>query len=535
MRRPAPFTGVDRAVEILDLLGPVELGHAGAVAEIVVGGNFQALIGIPDFRIADARFKAGQLGQRFGAGLVVHPLKVLKTRFKGRGQTRDQVFHLGLGARREVTLHIDLAHGVAQGAAHQVDRTTVTRALLGLTTQGAAEEVEIGVLELGRQPAGAVGDEVERHPVLDGLKVGVFQNGGGLGDGGGLNHDQLVHVQAQIGHAFGEVQRRRQLVELGHGHHVVGQGDVAAVFTGPVRVRDAGFERQDRFGFLLTAFNAGQFENTRNIGDIGVAVLLEALAFIEVVVAIAHAQAALEQAQRVHGRIGRVGPDGEAIGRLMMHAGEQGRGVVQALHRVDFGQVGLQRRRAGFADRRFIHVAGIEIAHELVVRTGFGVGFAGFKDDRLNVFLGFFGQHGEHAEARTVARQLGGLHPAAIGVLVEIVARIDIGVHAGDVKAELAIDRRARLRGLGLGGGLGLRRGVALGRVGRSARGQAEHGQRRARHQNLFHRVPLSIHKRHPPGVRDDVINVAHPHARQDGWQVKMRTDKAKPMKKPGA
>jgi hypothetical protein len=121
-------------------------------------------------------------------------------------------------------------------------------------------------------------------------------------DGGGLHHDQVFNVQTQRLSAFDEVEGRRQRVQLVHGHDVIGLRHVAAVFAGPVRLGDAGFQRQDGVGVGFAVLKARQLMQADDVVAIAVAVFLEALGVFEIIVAIAKAQAALEQAQRVDGR-----------------------------------------------------------------------------------------------------------------------------------------------------------------------------------------------------------------------------------------
>ena len=58
----------------------------------------------------------------------------------------------------------------------------------------------------------------------------------------------------------------------------------------------------------------------------------------------------------------------------------------------------------------------------------------------------------EHAVIGAVGRDLGALKPGLVGELEEVIARIELGVHAGDVKTEITQNRRILRKGGRCGG-----------------------------------------------------------------------------------
>ncbi len=108
--------------------------------------------------------------------------------------------------------------------------------------------------------------------------------------------------------------------------------------------------------------------------------------------------------------------------------GRQGRGV---RHGGDGVEIGLQRRQALGLDARLVHVAGIVVADLLGVGAVRRCALGRFLDQVADLAAGLVGQHDVGPEGRPVGRDLRRLHPGAVGIVIEVVARLDGMVDAG--------------------------------------------------------------------------------------------------------
>ena len=133
-----------------------------------------------------------------------------------------------------------------------------------------------------------------------------------------------------------------------------------------------------------------------------------------------------------------------------MEAGDLFRQVVHVFQVVDFLHLVLQRLHASGVDLGFIHPAGVEVAHLLHVGAGrfFGGGFLGDLVERVVVLLD---QLVEAAPARILRRDGIVLQPIAIGIKVEIIARLDRRIHVARIERRRIFLGGRRLTWLGLG------------------------------------------------------------------------------------
>jgi hypothetical protein len=117
----------------------------------------------------------------------------------------------------------------------------------------------------------------------------------------------------------------------------------------------------------------------------------------------------------------------------------------------DGAEVGFGRRQPGAVHRVGVEVGVVIIGDAACVAVGRRVGLEDVAEQGLGVLLALLVGDEEAADARAVGWNLGGLHPAAVGIAIEIVARLRRLVHPGEVDAGL---RPPRLLGRGLVAGL---------------------------------------------------------------------------------
>ncbi len=169
---------------------------------------------------------------------------------------------------------------------------------------------------------------------------------------------------------------------------------------------------------------------------------------LQIVVPIRHAEPALQQVRHVTGPVRETGrgPHSERAVRLEVgavegvdvgaqaraeHSGQ--RGFIK--DRRDRVELSLHRRKPALFDRRLVHVGVVIRAHHPGRRAGRGSVLPGTPDQIHGALLDFVLDDRERGVHGTVRGNRRGVHPAAVGVAVEVVPGPDFPVHGGDVDA----------------------------------------------------------------------------------------------------
>ena len=231
------------------------------------------------------------------------------------------------------------------------------------------------------------------------------------------------------------VHARRVGCEVLHGPGVVALQDVGRIFARGVRLGDLRLQRKHLGRARFAVGVAGQLEHGGDVLLVLGAQVRHLRAVGQVVGAVGHAQAALQQVRHVARRVGQAlgNPQaehvfGEEVGVVeRVDVGAQ-RGAQRARQRrlvldgVDLRQHRLERRGALRFDRRFVHEGLVEVGDLARFGRRLLVGVDGVEhlDDAL---VGVFGDRGEGAPAAAVGRDLGLGQPVAVGVVEEVVAR----------------------------------------------------------------------------------------------------------------
>ncbi len=478
LRHHGPLAAVDRAVQ----LGQVALvvGQFGA-ADIAVGvaaDNIEIGIVDPLVGIADADLQRPKLGQGLLLGRRRHPGQVGNARMIGGQQVVDDGVDLGLGLGREILFRIELADDFTERIVGRRDGTLPARRLLGRTRHGRAVEGEMLVTESLGQDASIAVDGMESQIGLPGIDRLRRHQGRQPRDRARLPDDEVLLVgQARRLEIGVPVEARRLGGEVGAHPGIIGLVHVFAVDAAGVGLGHLRFQRHDGRRLRLGIGDAGQRQHVRNVRLVLGAQVGHLGRRVEIIVAIGQAQSALQQVGHVVvgvfealgdpyaenmvgievGGVERIdiGPQGGAeIGRqrgLIRHAGN---GV----------ELGLERRQALGLDPRLVHVAGIVVADFLRIGTMRRAPLGGILDQVADLAAGLVGQGGIRTEGRAVGRDLRRLYPGAVGVVVEVVARLDRMVDAAQVDI---VARR----------GLGTRRAGDKGK-----RGCRENGGTKFRH-----------------------------------------------------
>jgi hypothetical protein len=254
-----------------------------------------------------------------------------------------------------------------------------------------------------------------------------------------LADDHVVDLagDVRIGEEGLPVEAGHDAVEVGDLHLVVGLHRIAVLDLGPLDLRDLRFEREHAGRVGLGVLVAAEREHAFDVADIGVALGLEAgVAVEQVVVAVGQAEAALAEVDDVLGRILVVLVDATAERSIDAdHAvmGDESWQVVDAGHRVDAVELGLQRLHAEGFELAFIHEARIQVADLLLARIVRGL--LRVLDDDAQVRERLVVELVERAIAGLVGGNLGRRQPMAVDVLVEVVLCAGLGVHVRRVQA----------------------------------------------------------------------------------------------------
>ena len=238
--------------------------------------------------------------------------------------------------------HVDLAESFADARVDQRDAALPAIALLLHPAQRFQVEIELRSVERLRQVGRIRVDEVESHVGLPGGERLAVEELCAIADGGRLVHDELLPVaEADAGEDDLPVDVGHELVEPGQIHRIDDFADFALTLRRPGDRRDLVLDADHLLGGAGRILVADQLEDLRNVRGIGRAIGVELFAFLEVIVAVRHAESRLADPHRVARRIRRVGVDGYAERRLIIERAQQLRQAGLVLDRGDARQEGL--------------------------------------------------------------------------------------------------------------------------------------------------------------------------------------------------
>ena len=485
-RRHEPLAAVHRLVQLGHGFVELELGRTLGIAHGIAANNGERRIILPLVRVADLRRERGELLARSHPRLGVHPRQIGQTGIHGSDDVLHQRIGLGLGFRREIFRHIQLAQRFAEHARGDVHAPLPARRLFRLAAQCLGIHVEIGIDKRLGQEGRGIADGVEGHIVLQHRQIGSGNHLGGAFNGTGVGDDHLtLHRDAAAGDHAAPIKPGKAGRQFSDGHRIIGLFGLTALHAGPVGLGDGGFQREDAFGTGRGIVVTGQAQHGGDVRLVlGASRHERCVLVVQIIVTIRQTQARLAG---LHDETIRV----LAIGA---HAHEDRAGHAEleiAAHQ--FGIIGLacdggdgiklrlQRGDALRFDGGFIHEAGEEITDLLGFAARRATAGGGLFDDGAGAFLGQVTQLGEHAEIGLVGRNFQRSHIFAGGVAHEIVASLHVGIHAGHIETEradlwLGVGGQRRNRKHGQAGGqrqYGLERHASFSPTGRLPRGLA--------------------------------------------------------------
>jgi hypothetical protein len=203
---------------------------------------------------------------------------------------------------------------------------------------------------------------------------------------------------------------------------------------------------------------SGKLENGRDVGLILGAKVAHVLALGQVIFAIRQLQSALQQIGHIVVRIIEAGGDPQSkkicgvkvgvIERVNVRAQAFTEGVRQFAPVTDGSdrfEVRAQRREAFRLDGGLVHVGAVEVSHLAGAGALGRVGFGDLFNQPGRAFIAEVAKLGKDAHPGAIRGNLSSLDPFAVGVLIEIVARLDRAIDVGEGDA-VQLGRRCILR-----------------------------------------------------------------------------------------
>ena len=253
------------------------------------------------------------------------------------------------------------------------------------------------------------------------------------------------------------VVAREFFAQLRERPQVVGLVAIAQLRAIPHLLGQFGLQRHDGFGAGLGLAHPGKTEHGRHMFQIRGADLHETWFRVEIEILVGQTQAAHADPDQIAVRVLAIERDVAADRAVAaVHAGPAERSS-QCSDRIDAGdprQGRFQRGDTGRIARGGVHVAGVEVADFLFVAARRQIlARQQFLDDRAGLFFGLIAQCVERSVAGVVVPHLIRIEPAAVGVAVEIVARLYRQIAIVQRNAEAAQLRPCSVVGEGCGCG----------------------------------------------------------------------------------
>ena len=409
---------------------------------------------------------------------------------------------LGLGLRREVLADVELADRIAQGGAGDDHAALPAWQELLAAVEGLAVEGEPLVHERLRQHRQALVDRVEAEEVFPGCRSEPTPTSAALSDHRArLPDDEAVLVREPGGGEEGvPVEAWCALGELAAFPAVVRLFDADRLLAGRVHPGDGLLERQDGRHVVLAVGEPRELEDAPHVRGVFFADGRHRGGIADVVLAVRHTQAALEQVADVTrglvevlrhektedvlgvevGRVERVHVRPQGASQHRCQAAAIGDGVDLIQHRPN-------RRQAVLLDSRLVHERGVVPRSLCDVGDGAALGVS--LEQRPETLARQLVRYLPGPPRRLVRGDVGAAEPGAVRISEEVVAWLDAAIHPRRVDI-----RRARHDTAAL----------ALGPCCRRASAANYNGRDRNRHPEAG--PPPQAHPRHLIADRHSAI-----------------------------
>ncbi len=313
--------------------------------------------------IADARREVRQLLVGLRLGLGRHPVERVDAAAHRGDDVSDHFVRRLLGLGREMLRDVQLGDVIGQDRCGEVGRALPALLLLRDSRQGGAEECEMLLVERRGQDVRKAVDAADQKLVLEHTDRRLGDQGRNAGDGAWLCDKHVRQVGRSHARKIScEVEARSLLSKFGKRQLVIGLVGVTAFGVGPVHLCDRGFERDDRLGAGRRIGLAGQRQDVGEVLFISCLRLCQLGIGREIIVAVRHAEPALEQVHRIGVGILVILPDKAAEGHADTIAVGLGckRGIARPrLQLPDLVEPRFDRREPPGLDRRGVEIGAI--------------------------------------------------------------------------------------------------------------------------------------------------------------------------------
>ena len=308
------------------------------------------------------------------------------------------------------------------------------------------------------QIRGVALDFVKAQVILPGLKRLTRGERGQSGESARLPyHELFLPRETRSAEKRFPVEARCAHREVPAGPVIVALQYLLGLRAVPVHLRHAPLEVEDAGGLALRVRQMRQRQHGGDMRLVLGADVGHVLRRIEVVVAVRHPQAALQQERQVAGGIIQVlrHPQTQQVPGIQVggvehvhvraqRGAERAREPGAVLDGIDASQGRLQRLEAPLLDRLLIHEARVVVAD--LARLGAGGRTGGVADQFRGTFRGKLGELLPRTVAAAIGRNLGRLEPGTVGVAEKVIPGRDRAVDAGKIHAVGALGRRCRRR-----------------------------------------------------------------------------------------
>ena len=254
-----------------------------------------------------------------------------------------------------------------------------------------------------------------------------------------LDDDQVLGRDVAGGADAAETEFGPAGVDLGGRHRIVDGGHVAVLLTAPEDGSHGILHLEVLRGDLSGVLHAGEGEGL--LQESLVAGLEFRVGLEEIVVAVAHAQAALAQVEDLHVAVGKVRIDAgveETAFAVEVHLAEQVGHLIEGFHRLDLSDIRLDRLGAQRVAGGGVEGHPVQVGDLLVHGAGLRLQGGHVLEQFIQILLGGFRDGVEGAVAGEFRLEgILGL-PAAGGVLVEVLFRGGGGIQVRQVQGSLS-------------------------------------------------------------------------------------------------
>ena len=280
---------------------------------------------------------------------------------------------------------------------------------------------------------------MKRHPVLPRLDRRRPDHRGFSCKRLRLPHDETLNfAQPRTLKIFAPIEPRSLRTKVRLRPLIVRLVNVLAVGQAPVHLGDRMLQLDNASSPCLGFGESRQLEHVRHMRFVLLPRFPHLLAVAQVILAIRHVQPTLQKIRNVAIWVVEPWshPQPKQIRRVIVrviqsvHVGTQSfaqspRQFPLVMNSCDRVEMRTQRCQPCRLDSRFVHIRVVEVRDLALLRSCRRIRFRDLRHQIRCALIGQIGEFRPHVHRAAIRRNLGALHPIAVGVLKEIIARLD--------------------------------------------------------------------------------------------------------------